>query len=286
MVRKRSTNPRGRAPAPTPAPAPIPASATRAIPRGRGRGRVRGRARVATSARSGVPTTIPVSIRPKSHEDDVYVQENYQVQNEEVALISSGSQARVGGQNPDQQPTTGLQIPLSQPAAALAPRLEGVPFPAFQTMSAGGTFQRVVDAAKDVEGYSGKKFRPPSGRPIHEVIQTFEGGRSGQGSQGYSQRVFDYGGYSDHSHSTQQIMAPKTCYECGGSGHIKRDSHQHGSQGSHRVVPQPARGRGNSQIGRAGGRGGGQKAELNELNKRADDFIGRMNNQIRVAAAR
>ncbi|KAK4724064.1 hypothetical protein R3W88_026843 [Solanum pinnatisectum] len=88
----------------------------------------------------------------------------------------------------------------------------------FQTMSIGGTFHRVVDAAEDVEYMRRQELGEARDKSYLEVSK---GGRSGQGSQGYSQRVSGHEVYLDHSCSTQQIMVPKTCYECGELGHTR-----------------------------------------------------------------
>ncbi|MCE3214853.1 hypothetical protein HAX54_053525, partial [Datura stramonium] len=110
-------------------------------------------------------------------------------------IMSGSSQTRVGGQTPDQQTAAGPQFSLHHPGTAVAPRIG-----AFQNASAGGTFQKVVDAAKSstcgvrslamlrdkksrtfgscsgtssgVRGFSAGSSRPPSGKPIQAPIQS------------------------------------------------------------------------------------------------------------------
>ncbi|MCE2055326.1 hypothetical protein HAX54_042417, partial [Datura stramonium] len=150
----------------------------------------------------------------ESPKEDVFIPEDDQVRDEQVG--------------PNQAPPRFIATPVLQETFAY-----------FQTSSYGGTFQKVMDIAKDVEymrrqefgdardkryctssSYSGtssggrdfsaKSFHPPFGRPIQETIQSFEGGyfgwgyyNSGQGLQGYFQISSGHRGYSDHSRSNK-----------------------------------------------------------------------------------
>ncbi|MCE0482586.1 hypothetical protein HAX54_041495 [Datura stramonium] len=148
---------------------------------------------------------------------------------------------RVG---PDQAPPGFIATSILQDTLAhMLNFLEGMNqagiLPNFHTAPAGGTFQKVVDTAKDVEYmrlqefgdvrenrsrnsgsyngtssrgrvFSAKSFRPPSGRPIQAAIQSSKGGyfvrgfySSGQVPQGYSQISSRHRGYFDHSRSNQ-----------------------------------------------------------------------------------
>ncbi|KAG5590138.1 hypothetical protein H5410_040652, partial [Solanum commersonii] len=152
-----------------------------------------------------------------------------------LPVTSDASQTRVGGQTPDPMVALDSQIPRTQPAAAVAPRLDSTEFPVFQVVTSGVSFQKVVDAAKELEmirregfkqregkrtrhsgdyggalprsrGYLGRSYHSQSSRPIHAAIPASEAGYAGHSSsswvhtsQGSSSRPVGRGGHSGHS---------------------------------------------------------------------------------------
>ncbi|XP_069154406.1 uncharacterized protein [Solanum lycopersicum] len=128
-----------------------------------------------------------------------------------------------------------------------------------QVASSGVPFQKVVDAAKELEmirregfeqregkrtrylgdyggalprsrGYLGRGYHPQSSRPIHAAIPASEAGYTGHNSsssvhtsQGSSSRPVVRGGHSGHSGSSHQPASRRGCFECGDMGHFVRD---------------------------------------------------------------
>ncbi|XP_069145670.1 uncharacterized protein [Solanum lycopersicum] len=125
--------------------------------------------------------------------------------------------------------------------------------------ASGVPFQKVVDAAKELEmirregfeqregkrtrysgdyggapprgrGYLGRGYHPQSSRPIHAAIPASEAGYAGHNSsssvhtsQGSSSRPVVRGGHSGHSGSSHQPASRRGCFECGDMGHFVRD---------------------------------------------------------------
>ncbi|XP_069149168.1 uncharacterized protein [Solanum lycopersicum] len=128
-----------------------------------------------------------------------------------------------------------------------------------QVAASGVPFQKVVDAAKELEiirhegfeqregkrtrysadyggspprsrGYLGGGYHPQSSRPIHATIPASEAGYSGHNSssavhtsQGSSSRHAVRGGHFGHSGSSHQPTSRRGYFECGDMGHFVRD---------------------------------------------------------------
>ncbi|XP_069144625.1 uncharacterized protein [Solanum lycopersicum] len=128
-----------------------------------------------------------------------------------------------------------------------------------QVAASGVPFQKVVDAAKELEmirregfeqregkrtrysgyyggapprsrGYLGRGYHPQSSKPIHVAIPASEAGYAGHNSsslvhtsQGSSSRPVVRGGHSGHSGSSHQPASRRGCFECGDMGHFVRD---------------------------------------------------------------
>ncbi|KAG5568238.1 hypothetical protein H5410_064748 [Solanum commersonii] len=123
----------------------------------------------------------------------------------------------------------------------------------------GVPFQKVVDAAKELEmirreefeqregqrthhsgdyggaspksrGYLGRGYHSQSSRHIHIVIPASKAGYTGNSSSssvhtshGSSSRPVSRGGHSIHSGSSHQPTSRRGCFECGDIGHFMRD---------------------------------------------------------------
>ncbi|XP_015081327.1 uncharacterized protein LOC107024922 [Solanum pennellii] len=128
-----------------------------------------------------------------------------------------------------------------------------------QVAASGVPFQKVVDAAKELEmirregfekregkrtrysgdyggapprsrGYLGRGYHPQSSRPIHAAIPASDAGyawhnssSSVHTSQGSPSRPVVRVGHSCHSGSSHQPASRRGCFECGDMGHFVRD---------------------------------------------------------------
>ena len=128
-----------------------------------------------------------------------------------------------------------------------------------QVAASGVPFQKVVDAAKELEmirregfeqregkrtrysgdyggapsksrGYFGRGYHPQSSRPIHAAIPASEAGYTGHNSsssvhtsQGSSSRPVVREGHSGHSGSSHQPASRRGWFECVDMGHFVRD---------------------------------------------------------------
>ncbi|KAH0748463.1 hypothetical protein KY290_027695 [Solanum tuberosum] len=128
-----------------------------------------------------------------------------------------------------------------------------------QVVVSGVPFQKVVDAAKELEmircegfeqregkrarhsgdyggappksrGYLGRGYHSQSSRPIHDVIPACEAHYAGHSSSslvytspGSSSRHVGRGGNFGHSGSSHQPTSRRGCFECGDMGHFVRD---------------------------------------------------------------
>ncbi|KAH0633311.1 hypothetical protein KY284_036097 [Solanum tuberosum] len=149
-----------------------------------------------------------------------------------------------------------------------------------QVAACGVPFQKVVDAAKELEmirregfeqhegkrtRHSGRGYHSQSSRHIHAAIPTSNAGyarhsssSSVHTSQGSSSRLVGRGGHSGHSGPPHQPTSRRGCFECGDMGYFVRDYlttrrgglHQ-GSQALTFRVAQPPTRRG-VQSGRCG----------------------------------
>ncbi|KAG5576888.1 hypothetical protein H5410_057022 [Solanum commersonii] len=221
-----------------PIPVPIAGSTIRGRVRRRGVGRGRGRGRIATPVEGQAPPNIIATLVLQDTLTRMLGLLEGMAHVGYFHVTFDASQTRVGGQTLRTQPT-----------AVVAPRLDSNEFPGIashwgnirfvqglivsiclgvsQVVISGVPFQKVVDAAKELEmirckrtrylgdyggaplrsrGYLGRGYHSQSSRPIHVVIPASEAGYAGNNSlslghslQGSSSRPVGRGGHSGHS---------------------------------------------------------------------------------------
>ncbi|XP_015081239.1 uncharacterized protein LOC107024791 [Solanum pennellii] len=147
-----------------------------------------------------------------------------------------------------------------------------------QVAASGVPFQKVVDAAKELEMIRREGFEQREGKRTRYSSDFGGAPPKIHTSQGSSSRPIVRGGHYGQSGSSHQPASRRGCFECGDMGHFVRDCPRtrrgglrQGSQAStSRDAQPPARGgaqngrggshsgRGGSLSGRGGGRGGSQ----------------------------